>query len=219
MRSWRRSPRTENAIKVNRQEYYAIVTHMDVQIGRILAALKKTGKADNTWIFFSADHGLAVGHHGLLGKQNLYDHSVRVPFMVAGPGVPKGKKISTPIHLQDIMPTTLELAGVDKPKHVDFKSIMPLIKGRKVTPYDAIYGAYLGVQRSVTFEGYKLLLYPKVPKARLYNLKDDPNEMTDLADNPKYKPIMKKLFAKFLELQKETGDQLNLQDIFSNLSI
>jgi len=210
-------PRTENAIKVNRQEYYAIITHMDQQIGRILDALKTSGKADNTWIFFSADHGLAVGHHGLLGKQNLYDHSTRVPFMVVGPNVPKGVKNDTPIHLQDVMPTSLELAGIEKPDHVDFKSLLPLIKGKKVKPYDAIYGAYLGVQRSVIFDGYKLLMYPKVPKLRLFNLKDDPNEMKDLAGNPKYKPIIKKLFAKFLELQAETGDTMNLKDVFPKL--
>jgi len=210
-------PRTENAVKVNRQEYYALITHMDVQIGRILAALKKTGKADNTWIFFSADHGLAVGHHGLMGKQNLYEHSTRVPFMVVGPGVPKNASIDTPIYLQDVMPTTLELAGIAKPDHVDFTSLMPLIKGQKTTPYDAVYGAYLGVNRSVTYQGYKLLMYPKVPKARLFNLKDDPDEMIDLADDPKYKATMKKLFAKFLELQKETGDTMDLKKTFPKL--
>ena len=79
-------PRTHHAVQVHRQEYYAIITHMDVMIGRILDALQATGKSDNTWIFFTADHGLAVGQHGLFGKQNMYDHSVRVPFVVIGPG-------------------------------------------------------------------------------------------------------------------------------------
>jgi len=165
----------------------------------------------------SADHGLAVGHHGLMGKQNLYEHSTRVPFMVVGPGVPKNASIDTPIYLQDVMPTTLELAGIAKPDHVDFTSLMPLIKGQKTTPYDAVYGAYLGVNRSVTYQGYKLLMYPKVPKARLFNLKDDPDEMIDLADDPKYKATMKKLFAKFLELQKETGDTMDLKKTFPKL--
>ena len=80
-------------------------------VGRILDSLEATGKADNTWIFFTADHGLAVGQHGLMGKQNMYDHSVRVPFMVVGPGVKAGQKIDEPIYLQDVMPTTLELCG------------------------------------------------------------------------------------------------------------
>jgi len=210
-------PRTPHAVKVNRQEYYAIITHMDAQVGRILDALERSGKADNTYVFFSADHGLAVGHHGLMGKQNLYDHSVRVPLMVVGPGVPKGKKTGTPVYLQDIMPTTLELAGIEKPEHVQFKSLMPLIEGKVVEPYDAIYGAYLGVQRSVKRDGYKLILYPKIAKVRLYHLAEDPNEMQDLADEPSCRPIIKKLFAELLELQEETGDELDLKSVYSQL--
>ncbi|OVE77196.1 choline-sulfatase, partial [bacterium F16] len=104
-------PRTEYAVKVNRQEYYAIITHMDEQIGRILDALDASGKADNTYIFFTADHGLACGQHGLMGKQNMFDHSVRAPFIVCGPGIKGNTKNDTPIYLQDMMPTTLELAG------------------------------------------------------------------------------------------------------------
>ena len=96
-------------VAVHRREYYAIMTHLDAQIGRILKALDASGKAENTWIFFTADHGLSVGHHGLVGKQNQYDHSIRVPFVVVGPGVPSGVTEPTPIYLQDVMPTTLEL--------------------------------------------------------------------------------------------------------------
>ncbi|NLS96069.1 MAG: sulfatase-like hydrolase/transferase [Planctomycetaceae bacterium] len=210
-------PRTPHSIKVNRQEYYAIITHMDSQVGRILDAIQATGKADNTYIFFTADQGLAVGHHGLMGKQNLHDHSVRVPLMVTGPGVPKGKKIDTPVYLQDIMATTLELAGVEKPDHVEFKSLMPLIRGEKVVPYDAIYGGYLDAQRSVTMDGHKLILYPAVSVARLYNLVDDPLEMNDLAGKPESKPIMKKLFARLLELQAQFDDEVDLKSVYPEL--
>ncbi|HUT08932.1 MAG TPA: sulfatase-like hydrolase/transferase [Thermoguttaceae bacterium] len=210
-------PRTEYAVKVNRQEYYAIITHMDAQVGRILDALEKSGKAENTYIFFSADHGLAIGHHGLMGKQNLYDHSVRVPLIVCGPDVAQGKKLDAPVYLQDIMPSTLELAGVEKPDHVQFKSLMPLVRGEAEKSYDAIYGAYLAVQRSVKQDGYKLLLYPKIAKARLFHVQEDPYEMKDLADDPQYKPLMKKLFARLLELQEETGDELDLKGVFPEL--
>ena len=210
-------PRTRHAVKVNRQEYYAIITHMDAQVGRILDALEKSGKADNTYIFFSADHGLAVGHHGLMGKQNLYDHSVRVPLVVNGPGVPKGTKLTMPVYLQDIMASTLELAGVPKPGHVQFRSLMPLIAGKRSSSYDAIYGGYLAVQRMVTDDDHKLLLYPKIKKVLLYNLKDDPLEMKDLAADPKSKPIIRKLFATLLALQKEAGDQLDLKKAFPDL--
>ena len=210
-------PRTEYAVKVNRQEYFAIITHMDEQIGRILDALEKSGKEQNTYIFFTADHGLAVGHHGLMGKQNMYDHSVRVPFIVAGPNVPAGESIDAPIYLQDIMPTTIELAGAEKPEQVQFHSLLPFIRGEsRESSYDAIYGAYLDVQRMISWEDYKLILYPKISRARLYHLRDDPNEMHDLAQSADHQPILKRLFRRLLELQKEVGDELDLNEAFAD---
>lgn len=210
-------PRTENAVKVNRQEYYAIITHMDTQIGRILDALEKTGKADNTWIIFTADHGLACGHHGLMGKQNMYDHSVRVPWVIVGPGVEAGKRIDTPIYLQDAMATSFEIAGIAKPEHVEFTSVLPLLKDGAKPHHDAIYGAYLKNQRSVVFEGHKLILYPTAKVARLYDLKNDPLEIKDIAANDGSKPLMKKLFARFLELQKNVGDELDVKSAYPEL--
>jgi choline-sulfatase len=85
-------PRTKEQVQVHRSEYYAIISHMDHEIGRILDALEKTGKLENTYIIFTADHGLAVGQHGLMGKQNQYDHSVRVPFIMCGPSIEKNTK-------------------------------------------------------------------------------------------------------------------------------
>jgi len=210
-------PRTPYSVKVNRQEYYAIITHMDAQVGRILDALEKSGKAENTYIFFSADQGLAVGHHGLMGKQNMFDHSVRVPLFVVGPDIPKNRKITTPVYLQDIMPSTLELAGIRKPDHVQFKSLMPLIEGRDGSSYDAIYGGYLGLQRMVADDDYKMILYPRIKKVLLFNMREDPLEMRDLADDPKSRPVVKKLFSTLLQLQKETGDRLDLEKVFPGL--
>ena len=203
-------PRTRYAVKVNRQEYYAIITHMDTQVGRILDALEKAGKADNTYIFFTADHGLAVGHHGLIGKQNMHDHSVRVPLMVTGPDVPGNKKISAPVYLQDIMPSALELAGIRKPPHVQFKSLLPLIGGRTDKSYGAIYGGYIDLQRMVCADGYKMIYYPKIDKTLLYNLKTDPLEMNNLADNPASTRLLRKLKTRLKKLQKEVGDTLDL---------
>ncbi|QDV13007.1 Arylsulfatase [Rosistilla oblonga] len=209
-------PRTEHCVKVHRQEYYSIITHMDAQIGRILERLKASGVADNTWIFFTADHGLACGHHGLMGKQNMYDHSLRVPFMVVAPGVDAGRRISAPIYLQDVMPTTLQLAGVEKPQHVDFQSVLPLLDGRG-QPRQAIYGAYLDLQRSLRTERYKLILYPKAKVARLYDLEQDPDEMNDLAGDAAALPIMRQLFAEFRRQQAKLGDSLDLSDTFADL--
>jgi arylsulfatase A-like enzyme len=84
-------PRTPKEIRRHIADYYAIITHMDAQMGRVLSALKETGQAKNTIIVFAGDNGLAVGRHGLMGKQNLYEHSVHVPLIMSGPGIPKGQ--------------------------------------------------------------------------------------------------------------------------------
>ena len=200
-------PRTEYSVKINRQEYFAIITHMDDQIGRILDALEATGKADNTYIVFTADHGLAVGHHGLVGKQNMYDHSVRVPFLVVGPNVNAGSKIDAPIYLQDVVPTALELAGAPV-DGVDFKSLLPLLKNEKAGHYDAIYGAYLDRQRMVTKGDWKLISYPTIGVERLFNLKKDPNEMNDLVHNPEYTVKLNELRTALSDLSKTMADPL-----------
>ncbi len=210
-------PRTEQAIRVHRREYYAIITHLDAQIGRVLDALDATSMAQDTWIFFTADHGLAVGQHGLLGKQNLYDHSIRVPFIVVGPNVPQGKQTRAPIYYQDVMPTTLELAGVERPDHVDFQSLLPVIRDNSPSKYGSIYNAYIDLQRSVTVAGWKLLLYPKIKKVRLYHLVNDPLEMHDLADSVEQLERKQLLFAELVRWQKKTRDQLDLTATYPEL--
>jgi len=211
-------PRSEHAVKVHRQEYYALITHLDAQIGRILDALEKSGQADNTWIFFTADHGLAVGHHGLFGKQNMYDHSLRVPFVVVGPGVKAGAKIQSPIYLQDVMATALDLAGVPKPEQVEFHSLLPLLRGEKSpVARDAIYGAYLELQRAVIHDGWKLILYPKARVARLYHVAVDPEEQHDLATDPTHAGRRAALFQRLRALQRELADPLELTATFPNL--
>ena len=205
-------PRTHAAVQLHRQEYYAIITHMDAMIGRILNALEATEKAENTWIFFTADHGLAVGQHGLFGKQNMYDHSIRVPFMVAGPGVKAGAKIEQPIYLQDVMPTTLELARVDRPQHVEFQSLLPLLDGAP-SRYTDIYGAYLKLQRSIRTDKYKLIAYPQANVLRLYDLSADPLEQNDLIDRPDLKPVVSDLFGRLVTLQRQMKDDLDLRHL------
>jgi len=186
-------PRTEFNVKVNRQEYYALITHLDDQIGRILKALDESGEADNTYVIYTADHGLGVGQHGLLGKQNMFDHSMRVPFIVTGPGIPKGKEINTPIYLQDIVPTSLEIAGLKKPDHVEFKSIMPLIEGKSSTQYSRMHGAYLNKQYMIRKDQFKMIHYPLASKFLLFNLEKDPHEMKDLSDSKEHSELLKEL--------------------------
>jgi choline-sulfatase len=201
-------PRTPYSIQVHRKEYYALISHMDTQIGKILDALEATGEMDNTYIVFTADHGLSVGQHGLLGKQNMYDHSVRVPFYVIGPDVPKGKTIDTPIYLQDVMPTTLEWAQQDIPQHVEFSSLVPLIQGKGEAHLPYIYGAYTENQRMVRTDSHKLIWYPKAEKIRLFDLKKDPLEQNDVADDANYAEVKTDLIGKLQTLQQQMHDPI-----------
>lgn len=211
-------PRTEYATKKHIQEYYAIITHLDEQIGKILDALEQTGKMEETYIFFTADHGLAMGEHGLLGKQNMYDHSVRVPLMVVGPGIPKGKKVNTDVYLQDIMATSLEIADIPKPDYVEFNSFLDLAKGvSQKSAYEAIYGCYIDLQRMIRKDGYKLILYPRANQALLFDLANDPNEIKNLANDPAYQDKLKGLFDDLLQLQKEMNDELDLHGLYTDL--
>jgi len=211
-------PRTEYAVKVHRQEYYAEISHVDAQIGMIVDALKKSGKMDNTYILMTSDHGLAMGRHGFMGKQNLYDHSIRPPMLILGPDIPKNKKVDADVYLQDVMATALELGGVGKPAYVEFNSFLSLAKGaQKESHYDAIYGAYLQVQRMIRKDGFKLLVYPEINKVRLYNLNEDPEEMNDLADLPENKEKIKSLFRDLMELQADLEDTLDLKKVYETL--
>jgi len=210
-------PRTPFAIKTHRKEYYAIITHLDAQIGKILEALEATGQKDNTYIFFTGDHGLSVGHHGLIGKQNMFDHSMRVPLMMVGPGLPKGQRLDTDVYLQDIMATSLELAKAEKPAFVEFNSLLPLAKGETRNGHleDGVYGAFEeGSQRMIRKDGYKLIVYPKIEKVLLFDLKADPLEMNNLADLPKHKEKVKTLLADLIRLQKRMNDPLDLAELY-----
>lgn len=209
-------PRTEYSVKVNRQEYYAIITHMDEQIGRILKVLEESGEMDNTYIFYSADHGLAVGNHGLIGKQNMYDHSIRVPLFVIGPDVPKNEKIDVDVYLQDIMASTLDVANIAKPEYIEFNSLMPFVNGEKSeSNYSSIYGCYQhDLQRMVRKDGFKLIVYPHGKTMRLYDLKTDPDEINDLGMDEKYNDKKKELFEELLKLQKQMDDPLDLKEVF-----
>lgn len=210
-------PRTPYSVQVNRQEYYASISHMDEQVGKILAALEASGKAENTYIFFTADHGLAIGDHGFMGKQNMYESSMRVPMIVCGPNVPKGKVIDEFVYLQDIMPTTLELAGIEKPTNIDFNSLLPLVLDKvKTSNYPIVYGAYFGSQRMYRTKDYKMIIYPTANVVRLYDMKKDPMEMNDLAeDKEKHQEILETLFKEYKIVQDNMKDPIDISIVFN----
>jgi arylsulfatase A-like enzyme len=202
-------PRTKKVVQVHRSEYYAIITHMDREIGRILKALKKSGRAKDTYVVFTADHGLAVGQHGLMGKQNPYDHSIRMPFMISGPGIRKGTTVNEKIYMQSVYPTTCELAGLKVPETVHYSSIAPLVHGEKgARGEDTIFNCYIETQRLVRTDQFKLIHYPKIGRNQLFDLKNDPRETKDLINEPKLAGVKKKLLAALQSKREELGDGL-----------
>ena len=209
-------PRTEEAVKTQLGEYYAIITHMDAQIGRILDALEESGQMENTYIMFSADHGLAMGSHGLFGKQNAYDHSIRMPFAISGPGIEAGSKTDDKIYLQSLFPTTCDLANIPIPEHVEFPSLVAAIEGGAFEEHPAIFGSYKDYQRLIRTSTHKLILYPQVEEVQLFDLEADPAEMNDIAELPENKELVQQLFEELLLLQEEVGDTLKLTAPFSS---
>lgn len=203
-------PRTPEIVQVHRQEYYALLTYMDKQLGRIIDALDKSGQADNTYIFITGDHGLAVGEHGLMGKQNLYDCSIRMPFIVIGPGIAAGKRIDAMMYQHCLYPTICELAGIPIPATVQFPSLLPLLRGERDRLFDSMYCAYLGFQRMVRNEHHKLILYPRVKQIQLFDLEQDPWEIKNLAGDPANAATISELFRELQKLQKTLSDTLVL---------
>lgn len=199
-------PRTPEMIRRHTADYYGMISHLDAQVGRILEALDKSGKAKNTIVIFSSDHGLALGQHGLLGKQNLYDCSMRPPLIIKGPGIPKGKS-DVLCYLLDLFPTVGELTGVKMPEGVEGKSLVPVLGGKEKGVRDSLFLAYREVQRAVRTERWKLIRYVQVNKTQLFDLEKDPHEITDLADDPKQADRGKELLKQLEEWQKKVDDK------------
>jgi choline-sulfatase len=200
-------PRTSRAIQTHRREYFAAISYLDTQIGRVLQHLQSSGLAENTIVVFTADQGLSVGHHGLMGKQNAYDVSVRVPCLIAGPGFEPGKQVHTPIYMQDTMATTIAVAVEDSKQAIDtsfveFHDLRPILRGDESAYDDGVYFAYLDLQRSVTWNAKKLIVYPKANVVRMFDLVSDPNERVDLAEDPKFASVRSDLEQRLERLRR-----------------
>jgi arylsulfatase A-like enzyme len=188
-------PRTPDAVRKAIAKYYATMTHTDAQIGRILEALETSGQSENTLIVFASDNGLAVGRHGLVGKQNLYQHAVRVPLIFAGPGIPKGETRDHLCYIGGIYPTLCDLQGFPIPETVDFKSLAPVIRDASANHRDHLYFAFMSWQRAIRDDRHKLIEYAVDGQrhTQLFDLKEDPHELRNLADSPEHQEILKNL--------------------------
>ena len=233
--------RDEAVIRNELGREYACIENIDIQVGRVLEQLKAMGELDNTYVFYTADHGIAVGRHGLTGKQNLYEHTWRVPFIVRGPGVEPGTRALGNTYLLDLLPTLCDLAGVESPATVEGISFKSVLERKKATIRDVLYGVYAGGtkpgMRCVKKGAWKLIKYDvlggEVRRTQLFNLEENPDEFlaehhdeavvaltkakpephqVNLADNPRYAEKRKELEDLLLAEQTRLDDPYRLWD-------
>ncbi len=200
-------PRTKEEVKTHLRDYYAMITHLDVQVGRIIQALKETGEYENTIIIYSADNGLALGQHGMMGKQNLYEHSIGVPFIIAGPGIPKNEKREAFLYLFDIFPTLCDAIDIDVPPTVHGKSFLKQINVDERFRDNMVYG-YKEFMRAYREGDSKLIEYfvNGERNTQLFDLSSDPYEKTNLFTNNDYKSTYLELKKKMLNQMVELND-------------
>lgn len=204
-------PRTPRVVREHLAGYYAMVSEVDAQIGRVLDAVERSPFANDTYIIFAGDNGLAVGQHGLFGKQNVYDHSIRVPLMIAGPNIPKNQRTGAFAYLFDLFPTICELSGIPIPEDtVDGASLAPVFKDPTDRLRETTFHAYRHFQRAIRTREWKMIRYTVNGKetTQLFNLARDPWEKTNLASAPENASKIRELSAKMMGWQKRTGDPL-----------
>ncbi|BDD02038.1 sulfatase-like hydrolase/transferase [Persicobacter psychrovividus] len=223
--------RDEATIRNEQGRELACSENIDIQLAKVLDRLEQMGELENTYIIYTSDHGIALGRHGLMGKQNLYEHSLRVPFIVKGPGVKQGKRVKGNVYLSDILPTVCDLAEIPIPETVEGKSMVPLLDGSQETIREVMYGVYAGGtkpgMRTVIKDGWKLIKYDlmqgQIQQTQLFNLEQNSHEYlpehkrshpmeTNLADKPEYALKRQEMEQLLLEQMQAHDDPYRLWD-------
>lgn len=208
-------PRTPEIVRKQIADYYGMISHLDAEVGRVLATLAQREDAANTIVVYTADHGLAMGQHGLMGKQNLYEHSVRVPMILAGPGLPAGTRIPALTYAADLFPTLCTLTTTPIPATVESRSLMPLITGARDSLRSSVFALYKDVQRMVADGRWKLIRHYRSAerqvgsdRIQLFDLKDDPWEMHDRSRDSAQQEYLYRLAEKLADWQRHVNDPL-----------
>jgi len=199
-------PRTGREVREELACYYAVISHLDAQVGRILDTLRETGQEDETIVIYTSDNGLAIGSHGLRGKQNMYEHSVNVPLILRGPGIARGLRTEAQVYLRDLFPTMCEAAGIAVPATVSGKSILPVLTRRAKSIRDEVYCYFGGVQRMIRTERWKFTWYPKINREQLFDLRNDPFELDDRIGDAGARPIASRLRGRLREWLRGESD-------------
>ena len=233
--------RDEPTIRNEIGRQFACNENIDIQIGRVLERLEELGELENTYVVYTADHGMAIGRHGLQGKQNLYEHTWRVPMIVTGPGIEPGSRAQGNVYLLDVLATLCDLAEVPVPASSQGESFASVLRGEREVVREVLYGAYSGGtkpgMRSVRRGDWKLIKYDcldgEVRETQLFNLAENPSELLrehdsgavkalthhspaehqrDLAEDPRYAAELSSMEALLLQEMERLNDPYRLWD-------
>jgi arylsulfatase A-like enzyme len=199
-------PRDPKKVREMIAEYYRYISYLDQQIGRVLDTLAASPYGKNTIIVFAADSGVARGQHGLIGKQNCYEHSMRVPLIIAGPGIPAGVRTKAMCYLFDVLPTLGKLCQVPGPKTSEGIDLSATITDPGHAGRPHIVLAYKSVQRAIRDERWKLIRYPQINRTQLFDLKTDPAEIMNLAEKPEHAVRVQNMQTVMADELKKFGD-------------
>lgn len=185
------------------RKYCETLRSVDESIGQVLAALEELGIADDTLVIYMGDNGFCWGEHGLIDKRQFYEESVRVPMLVRCPDLFEGGTVvEKMVQNVDIAPTILSCAGLEKPEQMVGESFVPLLQGKDIPWRDRIFYEYYWefefpqtpTMHGVRTDKYKYIRYHGIwDTNEFYDLENDPHEMHNLIDDPKYRPIIKQL--------------------------
>jgi len=173
-----------------------------------MAALKDGGEADDTIVIYTGDHGLAIGSHGLLGKQNVYQPSLSTPLIFAGPGVPRGQRSDAIVLKQDYFPTICEMAGIKNPATVEGVSFAGTFNGKSGGGRDGMLSGFKNFQRAYFDGRWKYIRYQVHGKktTQLFDLQADPAETKDLSTDAYQSHHIERLAGLMRDAQHAQGD-------------
>ncbi len=196
------------------EAYYASISYMDEQVGRVLETLDELGLRENTIVIFSSDHGYLLGHHHKFQKQHLFEESTRVPFILSVPWITKshGHASNKITELVDLYPTLAELAGLTPPTNLQGQSLLPLLKNPTTKEWakDLAFSISRSGGESIRTSEWRFTHWGFGAKGEeLYDLKNDPNEFTNLAKDPNYTDRLNQLKARLKTKRKEAGYDAN----------
>lgn len=194
---------TDAQIAEMKRHYFAKITTVDEQIGRVLDALESRGWLEDSLLIFCSDHGELLGDHGLAYKWLMYDPIVHVPLIIRQPGAGSGpsevtEEVTDLVSLIDLGPTILQAAGVDVPTYLEGQSLLPYLHGEPIQPRSHVF-CEDNYQIMMRGREHKLVYYTGQAQGELYDLTIDPHELENLWDQPAQAEVQNRLQRQLLD--------------------